>query len=520
MTDLRSPPRRRTAPRLLWAIAGLVLLVLGTAALVHQPQAHRIRVVGGNLPVDAGATNPVDLTASNSPTLVANPTDQADLVVVDRIDTPQPGCGLQASHDGGVTWTSTVLPGVAGKQVGCFSPDATFGPDGHLYVSFTSIDRVAGLGVLPDAAWITTSIDGGRSLGAPVRITGPGAFETRLAADPVTPRHLFLTWLQATQTSTWGLVDAGNRIVVSRSDDGGATWSQPVPVSSSARALVAAPSIAVDHHGHPHIAFLDLGDDRLDYTGAHQGMGGPPYPKPWTLVVSSNGDGSPGWSESVVDAGVVPTERILMSDPPRPSLKLGPGDVMYVAFTDGRSGDPDVRLWASHDLGRRWSPPRRVNDTPLRDGTDQYLPALGVAPDGRLDVMYYDRRSDPRDVRNDVSLQSSFDGGRTFTPHVRLSDRSFDASIGLNANRGLPQIGDRLGIISTNRATLAVWTDTRAGDRLSGKQNLSRAIVAFAGPSPSRVLWRVGAVVLLVAGAAALVWSARQVGKRRRGPDV
>lgn len=492
----------------------MVLAVVGTAGFLVRPPAHRIRVVGGNLPVDAGATNPLDLTASNSPSLVANPTDPANLVVVNRIDTPNPGCGLHASHDGGATWTSVVLPGVAGKQVGCFSPDAAFGPDGRLYVSFTSIDKVAGLGVLPDAAWVATSTDGGRSLGPPVRITGPGAFETRLAADPATPGRLLLTWLQATQTSTWGLVDAGNPIVVSRSDDSGATWGHPVVVSSPYRALVAAPSITFDHHGNPHIAYLDLGDDLLDYTGAHQGMGGPPYPKTWTLLVSNEDGGTTGWSESVVDTGVVPTERILMSDPPRPSVVAGPGAILYVAFADGRSGDPDVRLWASHDLGRRWGPPRRVNDTPLRDGTDQYLPALGVAPDGRLDVIYYDRRSDPKDIRNDVSLQSSYDGGRTFTKHVQLSDRSFDASIGLDANRGLPQIGDRLGVISTNRASLVVWTDTRAGDRLSGKQNLSRALVAFPGPSSSRVLWLLGAGLLVLAGAAALARSARS--RRRR----
>ena len=60
--------------------------------------------------------------------------------------------------------------------------------------------------------------------------------------------------------------------------------------------------------------------------------------------------------------------------------------------------------------------PTRVNDTKRRDGTAQYLPKLAVAPDGRLDVLYYDRRADPENLRNQVSLQSSFDHGESFTP--------------------------------------------------------------------------------------------------------
>ena len=129
-----------------------------------------------------------------------------------------------------------------------------------------------------------------------------------------------------------------------------------------------------------------------------------------------------------------------------------------------------------------WRGPVRVNDTRRRDGTAQYLPKLAVAPDGRLDVMYYDRRADPQNLFNHVSLQSSFDHGKTFTKTVRLSSKPFDSRIGFGAKEGLPDLGSRLGLVSTNRAALGLWTDTRAGVPATQKQDLAEAAVAVKAP--------------------------------------
>ena len=97
--------------------------------------------------------------------------------------------------------------------------------------------------------------------------------------------------------------------------------------------------------------------------------------------------------------------------------------------------------------------------------------------------MYYDRRSDPRDRRNEISLQSSFDHGKTFTPRVTLSDRSFDSRIGFGWERGMPDIGSRLASLSTDARVFAVWTDTRAGTQITRKQDQMRAVAAFSSPA-------------------------------------
>jgi len=65
----------------------------------------------------------------------------------------------------------------------------------------------------------------------------------------------------------------------------------------------------------------------------------------------------------------------------------------------------------------------RVNDTQKGDGTWHDLLKLAVAPDGRLDVLYYDRRADPRNLMNRVSPQSSFDEGHTFPGAEPLQPR-------------------------------------------------------------------------------------------------
>jgi hypothetical protein len=105
---------------------------------------------------------------------------------------------------------------------------------------------------------------------------------------------------------------------------------------------------------------------------------------------------------------------------------------------------------------------------------------------------------------NHVSLQSSFDAGRSFTPALRLSSRPFDSRIGFGAKEGLPDLGSRLGLISTDQAALGLWTDTRAGTPETQKQDLAKTVVAVAEPEglaePAEVGLRYGGLVLGLAG--------------------
>ena len=502
-------------------VVALALLAAGVGAIVVSSSfdtPHRAGVLGGNHAINDGASNSLDLSANNSPALVRNPVDQNNLVSANRIDAPNYSCALNVSFDGGGRWTQTAIPAPAGEEPKCYAPDVAFSSKGTLYLSFVTLKGRANA---PNAVWISRSTDGGKTLSTPVRTPlGPRAFQVRLTADPRTDGRIYLTWLKGSALGLYALSTTGNPIMAIRSDDGGANWTDAARVSSATRERVVAPSPAAGaSEGELDVLYLDVGDDSLDYAGGHKGRGGPPYGGPWQLVLARSTDNGATWKESVVDPALKPTERFVVFTPPYPSLAIDQSSGRtYAAFQDGRLGDPDVLLWTLGRGSGRWSKPVRVNDTPLRDRTAQYLPKLSVAPDGRLDVMYYDRRADRTNVLNEVSLQSSFDDGKTFLPRVRLSDRAFSSRIGFGLERGLPDLGSRLGLLSTDSRAYGVWTDTRGGSLRTAKQDIARGVVAFNDPprlsSGVKALLVAGGIALILGGLAVAATTAM----RRRRP--
>jgi hypothetical protein len=489
-------------------------MALGAISLLASTGFHgnlKLDPPRSDAPVNASARDPGDISANNSPALAQSPRRPAELAVANRIDSPDYSCALRVSHDHGRHWSAVRIPLPRGEGRKCYAPDVAFSADGTLHMSFVTL---RGNGNEPHAVWLVSSRDGGRTLTAPRRALGPLAFGVNLAADPKRPRRLYLTWLQPDSVGLYSYPSAGNYIEAMRSDDGGRTWTKPVRASQPGRARVLAPTAAVGADGALYVLYLDVGNDSLDYQAGHGGRGGAPYDGRFTLVLGRSDDGGSTWQESVVDDDIVPTRRFIAFLPPTPSLAIDDGaDRIYAAFEDGAAGAADVHVWSLAGGARRWSGPTKVNDTPARDGTSQYLPQLAVAPGGRLDVAYYDRRGDAKNRFNAVSAQSSSDGGRTFTPHVTLSRRRFDSRIGAGSENGLPDLGNRLGLVSEPSGMLAAWADTRGGTVGSNKQDIgfARSTVARAGglSDGMRALLRYGGIALLLAGIALLVARSR-----------
>ena len=512
------PSDRPSHPRLVRL--GAALLVAGGLALLASVvwDAERLQREGSVRAVNGGAGDLGDISAHNSPTVVRNPRDRRNLVVTNRIDSTDFSCAVHVSTDGGTTWARTRVPIPSGPGRKCYAADAAFGGDGTLHVSYVTLQ---GRGNTPSAVWVASSPDGGRTLGTPRKVAGELAFQVRIAADPARPKTLYVSWVQAREVGTLRFT-AGNPIVVSRSDDGGRRWGRAVRVSGPARSRVLAPSAVVGPQGALYVLYLDVKGDTLDYEGGHDAFGGPPYAGRFALVVARSVDRGATWAESVVDDAVVPVRRFIAFLPPSPSIAVDRASGrLYVAFHDGRDGDPDVRVWSLAPGAGTWSGPVRVNDTPVRDGTAQYLPKLAVAPDGRVDVVYYDRRDDARaNVFNRVSLQSSDDEARTFGPHTAVSDVEFDSRIGFGSERDLADLGSRLGLVSDDDGAIAAWSDTRAGTDASSKQDL---YVARLRPGRRWVAdaLRYGGAAVLLAGALALgVALRRRAGQRTRPPQA
>jgi hypothetical protein len=328
-----------------------------------------------------------------------------------------------------------------------------------------------------------------------------------------------MTWLKADELGLYTFSNTGNPIMAIRSDDGGQNWTDATQVSSATRERVVAPTTAAGKaEGELNVLYLDLGDDALDYGGAHRGRGGPPYDGEWQLVLARSTDNGATWKESVVDDAIKPIERFIVFTAPAPSIAVDrDSGTVYAAFHDNRNGDADVLLWSLPSDASQWNGPVRVNDTPKGDGTAQYLPTLSVAPDGRLDVMYYDRRGDRTNVLNEVSLQSSFDEGKTFMARVKLSDRAFSSRIGSGLERDLPDLGSRLALVSADTRAYGVWTDTRGGSIRTAKQDIARGVVAFNDPprlsGAAETILRIGGIALIILGLTAAIAA---IAQRRR----
>lgn len=202
--------------------------------------------------------------------LTADPTDARYVYTVwDRLDTSNRGPTLfSRSTDSGATWETartiyapTVRNGVSqtlGNRIVVL-------PDGSLINMFTQIDTVNNLSTSFIA--IIRSFDKGVSWSAPIRVadiqavgaitpqTGTGVRDgagiAQIAAGQA--GNVWITWQDARFSG--GLRDA---IVISRSRDGGATWSSPVAISRNFNVPAFTPSIAVSADGNIGVSHFDF----------------------------------------------------------------------------------------------------------------------------------------------------------------------------------------------------------------------------------------------------------------------
>jgi hypothetical protein len=233
------------------------------------------------------------------------------------------------------------------------------------------------------------------------------------------------------------------------------------------------------------------------------------------LLMSKSTDAGKTWSTTVINAGASSVTN------PFAAIDRRTG-AMYVTWDQREGNGPEeVLLMASADGGKTWSEPRRMSDDVAAKGIEHYNPGVSVAPNGRVDVAWFDFRNDPFFVARsataapvtryaDIYMASSTDGGRTWGPNLRVTDRSIDTSIGVTfSNFGLR---GTVGIASVNEAAYVVWPDSRGGrpdleseDAYLTRVRFSDDPVVSGTAEPSNLPWiALGAAIAIIIGGLAL----------------
>jgi hypothetical protein len=131
---------------------------------------------------------------------------------------------------------------------------------------------------------------------------------------------------------------------------------------------------------------------------------------------------------------------------------------MYVAWADGRNVGQgnDIMYSRSNNGGSSWSSPVAINT----DGSaaDQLMPSMVVSKDGRVTIAWLDTRNDPARVNYDVYMARSADGV-SFGSNERVSNVSSNPNNDPRTQGTM--IGDYFALGGGNGVVYSVWTDTR-----------------------------------------------------------
>lgn len=389
------------------------------------------------------------------PGIAVNPASPQQVVAVFQDN-------VHASYttDAGETWHAA--EGVAPKNYRVSGDVSTvFDNQGHAFVCYIAFDKLGTFnywahGATRNGIFVRRSLDGGKTWEAdPIPVAEqPSAagipFEDKpyIVADNSKSKfagNLYVGWTR------WRIADS--QMVISRSTDEGKTWSEPVEIDA--------------HPGLPR-----------DDNGAAEGFDGAVGPDGTLYVIWSQDDdlmfilSRDGGKTFARARPILHTAPIMFAIDTLdrangfPQIAVDPiSKRLYVTWSDYRNGDLDVFISGSDDGGKRWTAPVRVNNDPVHDGAEQFFQWLAVDPvDGSVNVIFYDRRNDPKNRKQIVVLARSVDHGNTFNNYA-WTDEPFEAGgLFFGDYNGLAAYGGRVYGVWTERPTPAPTPNEKTSD--------------------------------------------------------
>jgi len=529
-------------------VAGTVFAVPAASAEVRVSANQRV------------ASDPSAFRGKDQVSLAVNPTNPNHVVAV-NVNYFTDACEATASFDGGSTWSSATELKVPAVAVGNpFLPSCRvsnhageslfqgvmFGTGNNVYATAIT-PRSAGGTEEGATALLYKSTDGGVTWASGV-IALPGGSGQTVATGPYyeLPNVVVkpgggtggadLVYVVATDSSGSGnsaspcVGTAGTRcaaIRVARSLNGGSTFGTPVQASPPGVPTVDASSAALGPDDALNITWRNSGQT-ADVQFVRSTNQGQTFSAPVIVTAVSNVARS--------SASHVTPAMFSASSFPRMAVNSTNGN-LYIVYNQGGAGPtapaggyrgadhfipPDSAVYFQRSLnnGQTWSTPKLVNDRIPKPGVgivQTRHPAVSVAPNGRVDIVWEDRRhwyQGPGertcvhthifcdDARlGDTYLSSSTDNGASFGANRRVSDHSHNNDVGYDYRFATYWAFGPQAVPMGNDKLLVGWMDSQEGSYDSDNQDIYVAKVDFAasGAAPQTFVNQSDPVALSVA---------------------
>ncbi|MCA1694209.1 MAG: glycoside hydrolase, partial [Actinobacteria bacterium] len=477
-------------------LGAALIAAMALAALATVPAQARSPMITAS-----SQATPADLAvrAYGSPGVVVDPDDPRHVFAA-GVEFRTGRCAFQRSADGGATWREIErAPSVPGYPLCTHNLGQlpvgflAMGRNKTLYWAFvaSSIEDQPNLSVflarsddLGDT-WTTTPVRDarGKRVPAPERNTLMDlAVDTRRDSGDV----VYVSWMGSPRLVT---PPQAPQAMVAASFDGGRTFAQPVDAADSFFSQSAnlpegvpmerrtakqigglQPNLAIDGRGNVYVVWLEL-------------VVGDPFHSPvrWRrMYVSRSSDQGRTFTEHTL-VRTMTTDGVGLIGPMLEwSPRGGPEGSLHLVYESRISpaqGDRDVQYQRSVDGNRSWSDVKVINDDDPRQLLGQFLPNVAVAPSGRVDIAWWDMRDGAVAYANDVYYSYTEDAGATWSPNLRVTDRSIDRKLGIWTNNSDTRQPPGLG--SADELAVVVWDDTRNADAVDGAQDLRAAAVQF-----------------------------------------